>query len=123
MTTAALPSRFARALSGRGGELRAVLPTTLQVNVGKRCNQACHHCHVDASPTRTEVMPDDVVDACLDVLDLLMPARPRDAVCKRLFEKIRFSGNRRRRPGFDCHIESCEMGWRAHNRPGTSAAV
>jgi radical SAM/Cys-rich protein len=68
VTTAALPSRFARALSGRGGELRAVLPTTLQVNVGKRCNQACHHCHVDASPTRTEVMPDVVVDACLDVL-------------------------------------------------------
>ena len=39
----------------------------LQVNVGKRCNQACHHCHVDAGPDRTEVMPDDVVDACLRV--------------------------------------------------------
>ena len=38
------------------------------MNVGKRCNQACRHCHVDASPTRTEVMPDDVVDACIDVL-------------------------------------------------------
>jgi radical SAM/Cys-rich protein len=31
-------------------------PETLQVNVGKLCNQACHHCHVDASPKRTEVM-------------------------------------------------------------------
>ncbi len=30
--------------------------TTLQVNVGKRCNQACHHCHVDAGPKRTEMM-------------------------------------------------------------------
>ena len=30
--------------------------TVLQVNVGKRCNQACHHCHVDAGPTRTEIM-------------------------------------------------------------------
>ncbi len=68
MTTAAPPSRFARRLPDRGGELRAAVPTTLQVNVGKRCNQACHHCHVDASPTRTEVMPDDVVEACLDVL-------------------------------------------------------
>jgi radical SAM/Cys-rich protein len=29
---------------------------TLQVNVGKRCNQACHHCHVDAGPKRTERM-------------------------------------------------------------------
>jgi radical SAM/Cys-rich protein len=31
-------------------------PRTLQVNLGKLCNQACHHCHVDASPKRTEVM-------------------------------------------------------------------
>jgi radical SAM/Cys-rich protein len=68
VTTAAPPSRFAERLSRREGELRAAVPTTLQVNVGKRCNQACHHCHVDASPTRTEVMPDDVVDACLAVL-------------------------------------------------------
>lgn len=41
----------------------------LQMNVGKQCNQACHHCHVDAGPDRKEVMPDDVVDACLSVLE------------------------------------------------------
>jgi radical SAM/Cys-rich protein len=35
---------------------RQTPPRTLQVNVGKLCNQACHHCHVDASPKRTEVM-------------------------------------------------------------------
>ncbi len=29
---------------------------TVQVNVGKLCNQACHHCHVDAGPKRTEIM-------------------------------------------------------------------
>jgi len=40
----------------------------LQINVGKRCNQACHHCHVDAGPDRREVMPDAVVEACLAVL-------------------------------------------------------
>ena len=40
-----------------------------QMNVGKRCNQACHHCHVDAGPDRTEVMPADVVDACLRFLE------------------------------------------------------
>ena len=68
MTTAAPPSRFAHRISGSLGDLRAAVPATLQVNVGKRCNQACHHCHVDASPARTEVMPDDVVEACLDVL-------------------------------------------------------
>ncbi len=68
MTTTVPTSRFALRVSGAHGELRAALPTTLQVNVGKRCNQACHHCHVDASPTRTEVMGDDVFEACLDVL-------------------------------------------------------
>ena len=41
----------------------------LQMNVGKRCNQACHHCHVDAGPDRTEVMPAEVVDACLRFLE------------------------------------------------------
>ncbi len=28
----------------------------LQINLGKLCNQACNHCHVDAGPKRTEVM-------------------------------------------------------------------
>jgi radical SAM/Cys-rich protein len=27
---------------------------TLQVNLGKLCNQACTHCHVDAGPTKTK---------------------------------------------------------------------
>jgi radical SAM/Cys-rich protein len=40
----------------------------LQVNVGKLCNQACKHCHVDASPTRTEIMTRETIDACLNVL-------------------------------------------------------
>lgn len=48
--------------------LRPLAPAVLQMNVGKRCNQACHHCHVDAGPDRTEVMTDAVVDAVLDVL-------------------------------------------------------
>jgi radical SAM/Cys-rich protein len=62
------PDRFAARVAEVHGELRASAIDTLQVNLGKRCNQACRHCHVDASPTRTEVMPDDVVDACLDTL-------------------------------------------------------
>lgn len=36
--------------------LRRGLTTTLQVNLGKRCNQACRHCHVGAGPNRTEMM-------------------------------------------------------------------
>jgi radical SAM/Cys-rich protein len=42
--------------------------TTLQINIGRKCNQACRHCHVDASPQRTEMMSDEIVEACLDVL-------------------------------------------------------
>lgn len=41
---------------------------TLQINLGKRCNQTCSHCHVDAGPDRKEVMPSTVVEACLDLL-------------------------------------------------------
>ena len=49
--------------------LRRLAPTTLQVNVGKRCNQACHHCHVDAGPKRTEVMSDAVADRIVALLE------------------------------------------------------
>jgi radical SAM/Cys-rich protein len=48
--------------------LRTTGIETLQINVGKKCNQTCRHCHVDAGPDRTEMMSDQVVDACLDVL-------------------------------------------------------
>jgi radical SAM/Cys-rich protein len=41
---------------------------TLQVNVTKLCNQACRHCHVDASPTRTEMLPAAGIDRCLEIL-------------------------------------------------------
>lgn len=49
-------------------ELRAAGVDTLQVNVGKLCNQACKHCHVDASPKRTEIMRRETVEECLRVL-------------------------------------------------------
>jgi radical SAM/Cys-rich protein len=29
---------------------------TLQINVGRKCNQTCHHCHVEAAPWRSEMM-------------------------------------------------------------------
>src|SRR5689334_24495621 len=41
---------------------------TLQVNVGYRCNQSCVHCHVGASPHRTEEMSGAVVDTVLEFL-------------------------------------------------------
>ncbi|MBF0350827.1 MAG: arsenosugar biosynthesis radical SAM protein ArsS [SAR324 cluster bacterium] len=41
---------------------------TIQVNVGRVCNQACHHCHVDASPKRTESMALKTVTRILELL-------------------------------------------------------
>jgi radical SAM/Cys-rich protein len=41
---------------------------TLQVNLGYRCNQSCLHCHVAASPQRTEMMGADTVALVLQVL-------------------------------------------------------
>jgi radical SAM/Cys-rich protein len=32
---------------------------TLQINVGRKCNQTCTHCHVDAGPHRTEMMDEE----------------------------------------------------------------
>jgi radical SAM/Cys-rich protein len=49
---------------------------TLQVNVGYKCNQSCVHCHVNAGPNRTEVMPREVADTVLAFL--------RDAAVKTL---------------------------------------
>lgn len=48
--------------------LRRAQPTTLQVNLGYRCNQACLHCHVNAGPTRTEMMDMPGVELVLRVL-------------------------------------------------------
>jgi len=60
---------FDAALARHGiGPLRRARTTTLQVNVGKRCNQACHHCHVEAGPTRTEIMGEAVATRVLDLL-------------------------------------------------------
>lgn len=39
----------------------------LQINVGRLCNLACKHCHVEAGPLRTEVMSREVMEACLKV--------------------------------------------------------
>jgi len=40
----------------------------LQLNLGKKCNQACRHCHVAAGPARTEMMDDETLERCLDIL-------------------------------------------------------
>src|SRR5262245_8967686 len=54
MCAAVLP--FAERMRQEGIHLSRRSIDTVQINVGKLCNQACGHCHVDAGPKRSEIM-------------------------------------------------------------------
>ena len=43
--------------------------TTLQANLGYRCNLSCVHCHVNAGPKRTEMMSDETIGLLLDFIE------------------------------------------------------
>ncbi len=60
--------RFENALDRHALQLKPLSVETLQVNITKLCNQACRHCHVDASPKRTEQMDKRTVERCLEIL-------------------------------------------------------
>jgi len=65
-----LPRNFESALASGGlFPLRPAGLDILQINVGKRCNQTCRHCHVDAGPDRLDIMPRAVLEACLSFLE------------------------------------------------------
>ena len=51
--------------TGRPLEARSI--RTVQANLGFRCNLACAHCHVAASPHRKETMSQDVMDRIVEV--------------------------------------------------------
>ncbi len=62
-------TRFSEALQRSGCDPLVAGPVgVLQLNLGKRCNQTCSHCHVDAGPDRTESMGDAVIEQALLVL-------------------------------------------------------
>ena len=60
---------FAARLAADGQTLRRRSLQTLQVNVGKMCNLACHHCHVEAGPKRGEIMTWGTMQKILAWLD------------------------------------------------------
>ncbi len=61
---------FANVLATDGGfPLRATGIAVLQINVGKLCNQTCRHCHVDAGPSRREVMSRETMNECLRFIE------------------------------------------------------
>ena len=49
--------------------LRRGPASTLQLNIGLYCNQACSHCHVESSPLRTEAMDRRTAERCLQLLE------------------------------------------------------
>ena len=66
LETAGMPPCRSSRLAQHGiAELRRDNLETLQINVGKLCNQTCRHCHVDAGPDRRELMTKENFEHCL----------------------------------------------------------
>ncbi len=69
---------------------------TLQVNLGYKCNQSCHHCHVNAGPFRKEMMdefnisiiPKVINDYHIETLDITGGAPEMHPLFKDLIEKV-----------------------------------
>ena len=60
---------FTERLRQEGGlPLKRVELGTVQINLGKLCNQACLHCHVDAGPKRTEIMAPQTAELALELI-------------------------------------------------------
>lgn len=59
---------FRTKLSSECGLLEREPLTTVQINVGKLCNQACLHCHVEAGPKRKEQMSVEVGERIIELL-------------------------------------------------------
>ena len=57
---------FEERLKEEGLRLARKSPSVLQVNLGKLCNLACVHCHVNAGPGRKEIMSDETIDRVVD---------------------------------------------------------
>jgi radical SAM/Cys-rich protein len=95
---------FGSELLRRGlGRLRRAPARILQVNVGRRCDLACHHCHVEAGPKRTETLSAATAsrvlellaaDSRLETLDLTGGAPELCAEFRRLVRGARSLGRR-----------------------------
>jgi radical SAM/Cys-rich protein len=100
----AAPTGFEAAVSGGAGQpLRRASLTTLQLNVGLRCDLACHHCHVEAGPKREEAMDERLaervigflaVSPAIDTLDLTGGAPELSPCFRTLVEGARGLGRR-----------------------------
>lgn len=75
---AAPDTRFSATIAARGVALDPRAIGILQANITRLCNQACVHCHVDASPRRRETMAPATVAKLLDVLRATSTIRTLD---------------------------------------------
>lgn len=100
---------FASKLSEHGRTLTRARLETLQINVGRKCNQACRHCHVAASPWRTEMMDASTARRVADWIDRHRPATVDiTGGAPELSEHFRFLVERSRAAG--CHvIDRCNL--------------
>lgn len=59
---------FTTAIKNAQVQLTRTSIETIQINLGKLCNQACSHCHVDASPMRKEIMEEATIDRIIELM-------------------------------------------------------
>ena len=52
-----------------GSPLTKSTITTLQINLGRRCNLSCSHCHVEAGPHRTEELSQSVCQQLIELIN------------------------------------------------------
>lgn len=67
-------NQFEERLAAHDMRLQRGILNTLQINVGRQCNQACRHCHVDAAPWRTETMGVSTFERVTGWIDQYRPA-------------------------------------------------
>jgi len=60
---------FSKKIQQHGINLTRDSIQTLQVNLGKRCNQACLHCHVEAGPNKTEDMTLETAQRVIELIE------------------------------------------------------
>ena len=70
LTNANEVTRFSEKLkTSNAYPLRSAKVDILQINIGKKCNLSCKHCHVEAGPDRTELMQRRIFEKCYEILE------------------------------------------------------
>ena len=63
-----VPSFTDRISKTTGGAIHSKKVTIFQINIGKKCNLFCKHCHVQAGPNRKELMNEENMLKCVELI-------------------------------------------------------